>query len=119
MDLQVAFHRIRVRSPDLTCSLCGAPFQDLSPFGTPVYRTARCIYYLIELTGHYCEVSQQLLKVDEIMPNRAIRMSLIVVLVASVAVAVVALAIGRPETLWAPVISIVVAAGLLFSLQAD
>lgn len=51
------------------------------------------------------------------MPKRAIRMTLIVVLVASVAVAVVALAIGRPETLWAPVISIVVAAGLLISVS--
>jgi hypothetical protein len=51
------------------------------------------------------------------MRSRAIQVTLIVVLVASVAVAIVALAIGRPDTLWAPGISLVVAAGLLISLS--
>lgn len=51
------------------------------------------------------------------MRSRAIQVILVVVLVASAAVAIVALAIGRPDTLWAPGISLIVAVGLLISLS--
>lgn len=44
-------------------------------------------------------------------------MVFVVVFVASVIVALIALLMGRPDTLWAPGISLIVSAGFLISLS--